>query len=136
MKKVIKLLDKAGNELVPDNIKNTKSTSKTDAYSCDYINEINKCGKLLWQGNFTDGSITVENSTNYIVFIVEVLGSVCCLGSRYYGGAMIGTYGSYNQERYTYRIGGIGDTWTIDSANKGGSNGTSNVAVTKIYGLF
>lgn len=133
MKKLIKLLDKTGNEFIPDNIKNSKSTSKTDAYSCDYIN---KYGKLLWQGSFTDGSITVKNSTNYKVFVVEVLGSVCCLGSRYYGGTMIGTYGSYNQERYTYRIGGVGDIWTIDNANKGGSNGTSNVAVTKIYGLF
>lgn len=41
MKKLIKLLDKAGNEFIPDNIKNSKSTSKTDAYSCNYINNLN-----------------------------------------------------------------------------------------------
>ena len=42
MKKLVKLFDKTGNELVPDNIKNTKSTSKTDTYSCNYINNIYK----------------------------------------------------------------------------------------------
>ena len=41
MKKLVKLFDKTGNELVPDNIKNSKSTSKTDAYSCNYINNLN-----------------------------------------------------------------------------------------------
>lgn len=133
MKQVIKLLDKVGNELVPGNIKNSKSTSKTDTYSCDYVNRL---GKLLWQGNFTEGSITVEGSTNYSTFIVEVLGTVRCLGSRSYGGSTIGTYGSYAQETYTYRIGGLGDTWTIDGVNKGGSDGTSNVPITAIYGLF
>ena len=39
MKKLVKLFDKTGNELVPDNIKNTKSKSKTDTYSCNYINK-------------------------------------------------------------------------------------------------
>lgn len=133
MKKIIKLLDKVGNELVPGNIKNSKSTSKTDTYSCDYVNRL---GKLLWQGNFTEGSITVEGSTNYSTFIVEVLGTVRCLGSRSYGGSMIGTYGGYAQETYTYRVSGSGDTWTIDGVNKGGSDGTSNVPITAIYGLF
>ena len=127
---IIKAFQSAG---VVAQVSNTKSTSTTDTYSCDYVNRF---GKLLWQGNFTEGSINVEGSTNYSTFIVEVLGTVRCLGSRSYGGSTIGTYGGYAQETYTYRIGGLGDTWTIDSTNKGGSNGTSNVAITAIYGLF
>ena len=133
MKKLVKLFDKTGNELVPDNIKNTKSTSTTDTYCCNYVNRF---GKLLWSGSFSEGSINVEGSTDYTVFIVEVSGLVCCIGNRSYGGAVVGTYNSYAQEKWSYRIGGSGDNWTIDTANKGGSNGTSNMTITAIYGLF
>lgn len=96
---------------------------------------IKKIGKLLYEGSFTTGTITVDGISNYTV-IIAIVGGATCIGSLQYGMGGAGGYGSYSTSIYNYRFGVNGDTLTIDSNNRGGSNGTSNVAVTKIYGLF
>lgn len=114
--------------------------AKTSPFSAERMNHIENglsdFGKLLWQGNFTEGSITVEGSTNYSIFIIQLSNNIICFGSKYYGGGILGSYGSYNREMYTYRVGGVGDTWTISDADRGGSNGAQNLPIIKIYGLF
>lgn len=67
MKKLVKLLDKAGNELVPDNIKNKKSKSRIDAYSCDYIND-----KFEIQYIVATISTPQEISSNYVVNLDKI----------------------------------------------------------------
>ena len=100
------------------------------------INESNaRVGKKLWEGNFSSGSITVEGISNYHLICVN-LGSIICLGSIYYGLGGIGGYASYSTSTYAYRFSASGDTLTIDDISKGGTDGSKNVPVTAIYGIF
>ena len=75
--------------------------------------------------------------TDYIVFIVRV-GGVVCIGNINYGVGGYVTYGGYAIGTYGYRF--TADvskkTLTIDSLNTGGSDGSKNIAITAIYGLF
>ena len=100
------------------------------------INESNaRVGKKLWEGNFSSGSITVEGISNYHLICVN-LGSIICLGSIYYGLGGIGSYASYSTSTYGYRFSVSGDTLTIDDISRGGTDGSKNVNVTAIYGIF
>ena len=118
-------------------IANSYNTANNMAYSCDYANNaVLKFGKKLWSGSFTSGSITVEGLSNYNIIVVILAAGIVCVGSRTWGGGIIGNFSSYAGTMYNYRFGGSGDTITIDSDNKGGSDGTQNVAVISIYGIF
>lgn len=97
--------------------------------------QINQFGKLLWEGNFTSGSITVNGLNDYTI-IIAIVGGAICIGDLQYGIGGAGGYGSYTTSIYNYRFGVNGNTLTIDNINRGGSDGTQNVPVTKIYGLF
>ena len=101
----------------------------------DTDTKLSNIGKLLWSGNFTSGSITVNGLSNYTT-IIAIVGGATCIGSLTYGSGGAGGYDSYATAIYNYRFGVNGNTLTIDNINRGGSNGTQNVAVTKIYGLF
>lgn len=111
---------------------NASNNSTTNTYSCDYIN---KFGKKLWEGSFTSDSITVDGLSNYTLFAMKV-GAVYCFGSRNYGLGGLLSYGSYSIGYAGYRLGGSGDTLTIDNANRGGSYGSSNEPISEIWGLF
>ena len=104
------------------------------------INEINglidKIGKQLWTGSFTSGSITVDGLSNYTIIVVMLDGDVPCIGTTNWGFGGIGRYGGYQIDNYAYRFYPNGNTLTIDTYNKGGTNGSSQVAVKKIYGIF
>jgi hypothetical protein len=122
------------------NIGDITALNTTDKSSVvNAINEntenISGFGKLLWEGSFTSGSITIDGLSDYTTIIV-IVGGATCIGSLEYGMGGAGGYGSYTTSIYNYRFGVSGNTLTIDNINRGGSNGTSNVAVTKIYGLF
>lgn len=114
-----------------------ETTDKTNLVNA--INEntenISGFGKLLWEGSFTTGSITINGLSDYTT-IIAIVGGATCIGSLNYGSGGAGGYGTYATSTYNYRFGVSGDTLTIDNVNRGGSNGTTNVAVTKIYGLF
>ena len=108
------------------------NNSKDKTYSTEYVNRF--C-KKLWEGNFTSGSINVPNLSNYGVIIV-IVGGAFCFGSLSYGLGGAGAYGGYGRSLYTYRFGVNGNTLSINNIDKGGSDGSNNVPVTAIYGLF
>lgn len=123
-----------------DNQGDLSSLSTTDKSNLvSAINEnntsIKNIGKLLWEGSFTSGSITVNGLSDYTTIIV-IVGGATCIGSLAYGAGGAGVYGSYATGIYNYRFGVNGNTLTIDNINRGGSDGTKNVPVTKIYGLL
>lgn len=66
------------------------------------------------------------------------VGGVVCIGNVSYGIGGLVEYGLFSTHTHGYRFtfDTSLETLTIDSINKGGSNGTENVAVTDIYGLF
>lgn len=101
----------------------------------DTDNNVNRIGKLLWEGSFTSGSITIDGLSDYTI-IIAIVGGATCIGGLNYGSGGAGGYGSYTTSIYNYRFGVNSNTLTIDNINRGGSDGTQNVAVTKIYGLF
>lgn len=95
--------------------------------------------KLLWTGDFSSGSITVPNANKYLIFIMQV-GYFICIGNRFYGrGGGVQYYG-YNFEERGYRLtatsSGDDIVFSINSENKGGTNGTSNEPIQIIWGLF
>ena len=129
------------NSINSGELSNLETTNKSNLVSA--INEntqnISKVGKLLWSGSFSSGSITVPEYENYNVFIYELTLSeaiIICIGSKDYGLGGVGTYGSYANQTFSYRVGVNGNTLSIDNLNRGGSNGSDNVPITKIYGLL
>lgn len=128
IKKVVNENDDTMNAMIV----NEQSNSTTNTYSCDYIN---KFGKKLWEGNFTSGSITVPNLSDYTAIAVNLNG-ILCFGNRYYGSCSVMLYAQFSFNTYGYRLTGTGNTMVIDENAKGGSNGSANVAITEIYGLF
>lgn len=115
-------------------VSDSYSTDTETAYSCNYTNRI---GKLLWEGSFSSGSITVPGISGYTV-VAMIVGGVTCLGSQLYGGCVFTTYNSLTTNSYGYRFtySAANDRLTIDSLNKGGTNGSSVQPITKIYGVF
>lgn len=107
----------------------------------DGFSEVNSnlssIGKKLWSGSFTEGTITVPGLSAYTIYVVYV-GTVACFGDCNYGIGGYGEYGNYpiHTQGYRFTSNKSLETLTIDSINKGGSNGIENVAVTAIYGLF
>ena len=97
--------------------------------------DINKFGKLLWTGSFTTGTISVPGLSNYQLIAVSV-GGLLCVGSKSFGGNSFCTYGGYSIQHYAYRFTVGQDSLSINNIDVGGSDGTQNVAVTGIYGIF
>lgn len=93
-------------------------------------------GKLLWQGSFSSGSITVPGLQKYQVLLVVLEGGISCVGTRHYGIGGIVEIGNYEITTYGYRTNGEGEELYIDEICKGGSNGKENVAIVAIYGLI
>lgn len=104
-----------------------------------FNNDLYKIGKKIWTGSFSSGSITISNGNKYTI-ICMIIDSVVCYGNWSYGIGGLIAYGGYSMEYRAYRfsvtISGNDVNLTIDSTNKGGSNGTSNAPITTIYGLF
>jgi hypothetical protein len=102
-----------------------------------WVETENRIGKLLWEGSFTSGSITVPGISDYVV-VAMIVGGVTCLGSQLYGGCSFTRYNSLAIDSYGYRFtySAANDRLTIDSVNKGGTSGTASQPITKIYGVF
>ncbi len=100
-------------------------------------NKMRRFGKLLWQGNFSLSNpvITVPDLSDY-KFIIVMLDSIPCFGTLSRGVGGIGTYDSYGISHYAYRFAVDGNRLSITPQDKGGTDGTQNVPVTKIYGAF
>lgn len=115
-------------------VSDSYSTDNETAYSCNYMNRI---GKELWSGSFSSGNITVPGISDYVV-VAMIVGGVTCLGSQLYGGCSFAKYNSTGIDAYGYRFtyDATNDKLTIDSLNRGGTNGTTSQPITKIYGVF
>ena len=100
-------------------------------------NKIAKMGKTLWEGSFTSGTISVPDISNYKLIAIYV-GNVMMLGNQYYGGLSFTTYGQLTTVTYAYRYtyDATNETLATDSNNRGATNGTTNLAITKIVGLI
>lgn len=105
------------------------------------VDNISKIGKKLWEGTFTSGSISVPGANNYTFYIVWLdIGTygIACIGTKAYGIGGIGQYGSYSSAIYSYRLAynSTNETFSITNVDYGGADGSSNVPIKAIYGLF
>ena len=117
-------------------ITNEYSEATDKGYSCDYLNgRFANMGKTLWTGSFTSGSIDVPDLSKYWLIGV-VAGSVFCIGNKAFGGGIYGTYGGTSYGVVSYRLSSSGDTFSINSNDKGAFDNGTQVAITQIIGIF
>lgn len=124
---------------------NTTSVADINKVKASDLNEIksvvnnnaNFIGKTLWEGSFSSGTITVSEISDYKLIAIYV-DNVMMLGNQYYGGTTFATYAQLTTSTYAYRYtyNATNETLTIDSNNKGATNGTSSLTITKIVGLI
>lgn len=120
-------------------VNNNYSTSTTQTYSCNKVNEIRgEIGKLLWEGTFSSGSLQVNGISNYTMIAVLINNEVLGFGSQRYGGCSFTQYATAGIASYGYRYNYNATTETLstDSQQTGATNGTNIVPITKIYGIF
>lgn len=94
--------------------------------------------KLLWEGSFSSGSITVTNAAKYSIFVMKS-GTIACIGTASYGiGGFLGA-DTYNVGLCGYRltptVSGNNIIFKIDSSAKGGAIDGAAAAITAIYGV-
>lgn len=99
--------------------------------------------KLLYSGNFSSGTITVENLSSYTMIAIIVDTEFMVLGTQSHG---IGGYVPFGQGTstalyaYSFLYDKNSNTLTIDSAHPGiiynSSVGNGKSPVQKIYGIF
>lgn len=99
--------------------------------------------KLLYSGNFSSGTITVENLSSYTMIVIIVDTEFMVIGTQSHG---IGGYVPFGQNTsaslyaYSFLYDEYSNTLTIDSNHPGviynSSNGNGKSPVQKIYGIF
>lgn len=103
------------------------------------LNEVNgglgNLCKLLWTGSFSSGGIHINGLSKYTI-IGCVIDGVMCIGFKTWGLGGFVMYDSYALGYRAYRLSNSGDNLTIDSGNRGGSDGTNNLPITAIYGIL
>lgn len=99
---------------------------------------INRIGKLLWEGTFSSGSLQVSGISDYTMIAVLIDGAVLGFGSQRYGGCSFTQYASAGIASFGYRYNYNATTETLstDGEQTGATNGTNIVPITKIYGIF
>lgn len=99
---------------------------------------INRIGKLLWEGTFSSGSLQVSGISDYTMIAVLINNEVLGFGSQRYGGCSFTQYATAGIASYGYRYNYDATTETLstDSQQTGATNGTRIVPITKIYGVF
>lgn len=101
------------------------------------LEKINHIGKELWSGTFTTGTLNVPDISKYTMIIIEV-GNLLMFGNQRYGGTIFRTYRSAGHSSYAYRFtyDDTNETLTTDTDNPGASDGTNQLTITKIIGIF
>lgn len=104
----------------------------------DTDNKVNDIGKLLWEGSFSSGSITVNGISNYNTIVIEDRDGVILYGNQNWGIGGFNEYGSYTKSYRTYRFNydSADETLTITNDDRGATDGTQTIPIIKIYGLF
>lgn len=118
-------------------VQNKVIKSYVDSEVNDVQTNLNKIGKTLWEGSFSTGTLTVSGISDYTMIIVQV-GALLMFGSQRYGGSIFRTYRGTGMSYYAYRFtyNATNETLTTDTDNPGASDGTNQLTITKIIGVF
>ncbi len=94
-------------------------------------------GKTLWEGSFTTGTLQIPNLSDYSIIVIYV-GGLAMIGNQRYGGTNFRTYRSASISSYAYRFtyNEGNNTISTDTDNPGASDGTNQLTITKIVGVF
>ncbi len=136
---------KGGNDLA-DNLNTSigdltelETTDKTNVVNAinENVNNLSKIGKVLWEGSFSTGTLTIPHLNEYSLICVFA-GSLVMIGNQSYGGLTFRAWRSTSFASYGYRFtyNATNNTLTTDSDNPGASDGTNQITITKIVGVF
>lgn len=124
---------------------NTTSVADINKTNASDLNEIKSVvnnnadfiGKTLWEGSFSTGTLSVPGISNYTMLCMCV-GSVVMFGNQRYGGTTFRTYRNTTHSSYAYRFtyDATNETIKTDTDNPGANDGTNQLAITKIIGVF
>ena len=99
----------------------------------------NEYCKVLWNGTFNSGSITIPNGAKYSLFAVKTTTGITVIGNSSYGLGGFMEYGSLTPHVVSYRFSasfsGNDLIWTIDSLNKGVGDSSGAGTVAQIIGI-
>lgn len=100
-------------------------------------NDLGRIGTTLWEGSFTTGNLNVPDISKYTMIIIQV-GALLMFGNQRYGGTTFRTYRNTTHSSYAYRFTYSAENETIstDTDNPGASDGTNQLTITKIIGVF
>lgn len=101
------------------------------------LEKINHIGKELWSGTFTTGTLNVPEISNYTMICVFA-GNLLMVGNQSYGGMVFRAWRSATTIAYGYRYtyDATNETLTTDNDNQGATDGSNNIAITRIIGIF
>lgn len=116
---------------------NKVSASDLNAIKSVVNNNANFIGKTLWEGSFSTGTLSVPGISEYSIIVVYV-GGVAMIGNQSYGGTIFRTYNNITHSSYAYRFtySSANETLTTSTENPGASDGTNQLTITKIVGVF
>lgn len=116
---------------------NKVSASDLNAIKQVVNNNANFIGKTLWEGSFSTGTLSVPGISDYSIIVVYV-GGVAMIGNQNYGGTIFRTYNNITHSSYAYRFtySSANETLTTSTENPGTSDGTNQLTITKIVGVF
>lgn len=98
---------------------------------------MSKIGKTLWEGTFSTGTLQIPNLSDYTMICIFV-GNVMMMGNQYYGGTSFRAYRSTSVNHYVYRFSYDSENNSLITTtdNPGASDGTNQLTITKIVGVF
>jgi hypothetical protein len=111
------------------------------SYVDDEVNgvqdNLNKIGKTLWEGSFSTGTLSVPGISAYSIIIIYV-GGLAMIGNQSYGGAVFRAWRSTTHTSYAYRFNynSTNESISTSTDNPGASDGTNQLTITKIIGVF
>ena len=96
-----------------------------------------RIGKVLWEGEFSTGSKQIDHLNEYTLICVYA-GGLLMVGNQSYGGGIFRGYQSSSINQYAYRFTYDREINTIstDNDNRGATDGTNQLTVTKIIGII
>lgn len=94
-------------------------------------------GQVLWTGTFTSGTLTVPHLNEYTMIAVQS-GNLLMFGNAGYGGGLFRQWAGMATSSYTYRyiVDLPNNTLTTTAEAAGATDGTNNIAINKIIGVF
>lgn len=124
---------------------NTTSVADINKVNASDLNEIKSVvnnnadiiGKTLWEGSFSTGTLTVPDLNKYTMICV-FSANVLMIGNQYYGGTIFRLYRNVTMTSWGYRFdyNATNNTLSTSTDNPGASDGTNQLTINKIIGVF